>query len=250
MAVAHETLPSSAGGHVTLEGVSCSFGKEQVLNELSVCLVEKRIGIIGRNGSGKSTLARIMAGLIAPVRGRVLIDGVDVLRDRKAAIRTVGILFQNPDHQIIFPTVEEEVAFGLRQLGRKREGARDGARAMLNRFGKAHWSDRSTTDLSQGQRHLVCLMAVLVMEPSVILLDEPFTGLDLPTTRALRRHLDGIEQTVIHITHDTAALENYERVLWLDDGAIRQDGAVCEVLPHYLSEMQREDASAGPDLLD
>ena len=94
------------------------------------------------------------------------IKGVDVFRDRKGALSEIGIIFQNPDHQIIFPTVEEEVAFGVRQQGNSKEVAQNKARDALNRFGVGDWSERSIAELSQGQKHLICLISVLAMSPS------------------------------------------------------------------------------------
>ncbi len=102
---------------IVLEEVSCALGGRPVLSGLSLRLTEPRIGIVGRNGSGKTTLLRLIAGLIAPASGRVRVDGIDPFADRKGALARLGILFQNPDHQILFPTVEEELAFGLRQQG-------------------------------------------------------------------------------------------------------------------------------------
>jgi biotin transport system ATP-binding protein len=235
---------------VRLQDVSCSLGGRAVLSDLTLEIGERRVGIVGRNGSGKSTLARVIAGLIAPETGRVEIGGVDVARDRRGAVRTVGMLFQNPDHQIIFPTVEEELAFGLSQLGQPKAEARAGARAMLARFGHEGWAARPVAELSQGQRHLVCLMAVLAMEPAVLLLDEPFTGLDIPTTRALRRHLAGIAPSVIQITHDPAALAGYDRVIWVEAGRVRQDGPAEATLADFLAAMETETDDAGTDLAD
>ena len=232
---------------VEMSDVTCGFGGRTVLRGLSLSLAERRIGIVGRNGSGKTTLSRLIAGLIAPDTGRVRVGGVDVFADRKAAIRTVGILFQNPDHQIIFPTVEEELAFGLRQLGRDKLEARRGAREVLARFGCGHWAERSTTSLSQGQRHLVCLMAVLAMSPSLIVLDEPFSGLDIPTTRALRGYLEVLPAQIIQVTHDPDALRGYDRVLWLEGGNVAGDGPAEEVLTRYLAAMETA-GDAGADL--
>ncbi|ETX28933.1 energy-coupling factor ABC transporter ATP-binding protein [Roseivivax isoporae] len=223
---------------IEVEDVTVSLGGRRVLDSLRLSLPERRIGIVGRNGSGKSTLARAIAGLIVPEAGRVTIGGADMARDRRAALRSVGILFQNPDHQIIFPTVEEELAFGLRQLGRDPAGAAE----MLVRFGRADWAGRPVAELSQGQRHLVCLMAVLAMRPRVILFDEPFSGLDIPTTRALRALVAGLEETVIQITHDPAAIDGYDRVVWIDAGTVRADGPPAAVLPAYLAEMEAPDA--------
>ena len=236
-------------GGITLQDAGYFAGGKEILSGLSLHLEEPRIGIIGRNGSGKTTLLRLIAGLVAPSSGTVRVDGIDPFTDRKGALSRLGILFQNPEHQILFPTVEEELAFGLRQLGQSRDAARDGARAILARFGKAHWAPRATAELSQGQRHLVCLMAVMAMEPKVILLDEPFTGLDIPTTRQLRRHLANVAPSLVQITHDPGALAGYDRVIWLEDGTVRLDGPAAQVLAQFRAAME-EDGNAGADLLD
>ena len=197
------------------------------------------MGVVGRNGSGKSTLLRLIAGLQQVQSGSVHVDGVDVARDRAAAIRRVGILFQNPDHQIIFPTVEEELAFGLRQLGLGRDAARARARAMLAEHGVTDWAPRRTHELSHGQRHLLCLLSVLVMAPGVILLDEPFTGLDIPTTMRLRARLDGLTQRLVVSTHDPALLDGFDRVIWLEDGRVLDDGPAVPVLQRFTARMRQ-----------
>jgi len=222
---------------IELSAVTLTRDTRRVIDALSLTLTERRIGIVGRNGSGKSTLLRLIAGLQAPDTGTVRVHGVDVMRERKATIRALGILFQNPDHQIIFPTVEEEIAFGLTQLGIPRADARARARAVLEAHGRADWAARSTQTLSQGQRHYLCLMAVLAMEPAVILLDEPFTGLDIPTTMQLTRALGALKQQVVLVTHDPALLACFDRVLWLDDGGLRADGAADDVLAKFTTAM-------------
>ena len=237
--VAPPTGAAQVPFRLDIAGLNLSLGGRQVLSDVALNVTERRVGIVGRNGSGKSTLARLVAGLIAPDAGRVQINGIDVLKDRRGALRAVGILFQNPDHQIIFPTVEEELSFGLRQLGQSKRAARDGARTMLAQFDRLDWAERAVATLSQGQRHLVCLMAVLAMEPSVIVLDEPFSGLDIPTTRALHHHLAGITPALIHITHDPAAIAGYDRVIWIDEGRVRADGPPGSVLGTFTAEMTR-----------
>lgn len=219
-----------------------------VLQGISLRSDARRIGIVGRNGSGKTSLARVLAGLVTPDQGHVRVAGVDVARDRKAALGAVGILFQNPDHQIIFPTVEEEIAFGLRQMGQSAEQAATGVADILTRFDKAHWPQAAIHQLSQGQRQLVCLMSVLAMAPKVIVLDEPFAGLDIPTTRQLARVLAGLEVTLIHITHDPAAVRAYDHVLWLEGGAVVRSGAAGEVLQAFEARMAQ--LGDGDDLSD
>lgn len=208
----------------------------------------RRIGIVGRNGSGKTTLARVMAGLVAPDSGTVRIGSVDVGRDRKGALGQVGILFQNPDHQIIFPTVEEEIAFGLTQMGQTPGKAAAGVSAILARFDKQHWAKAAIHQLSQGQRQLVCLMSVLAMCPAVIILDEPFAGLDIPTTRHLERVLEGLEVTLVQITHAPRCVRSYDRVLWLEKGALIREGTPQQVLPAFETRMMQ--LGDGDDLSD
>jgi biotin transport system ATP-binding protein len=176
-------------------------------------------------------LLRLIAGLIPASAGQVRVGGIDPATDRRGALAQLGILFQNPDHQIIFPTVTEELAFGLRQLGHKDAEAR--ATRLLARWGRAKWANASISTLSQGQRQFLCLLAVLAMEPATILLDEPFSGLDLPMRARLGRELAGLPQRIVVITHDPAMLANYDRVVWLEQGQLRGDGSPAEVLPEY-----------------
>ena len=208
-----------------------------ILSDLTLTLSEARIGVLGRNGSGKTTLLRMIAGLISPTQGQVRVGGLDPSRDRKAMLRLIGILFQNPDHQILFPTVAEELAFGLSQQGHPEPAS--AVTRLLKAEGRSHWASAATHTLSQGQRHYLCLLAVLLMEPATLLLDEPYTGLDLPTQARLKRRLATLPQRLITITHDPAALTDAQRVLWLDHGTLRADGPPDHVLPLFTAEMAR-----------
>jgi biotin transport system ATP-binding protein len=229
--------PSDTGIH--LDAVSLTLGGRLVLDRLSLHLTEARIGILGRNGSGKTTLLRLIAGLISPDAGSVRVEGLDASGDRKAMVSALGILFQNPDHQILFPTVEEELAFGLVQQGQSQAGALAQAHAALSADGRAHWAKVPVSSLSQGQRHYLCLMAVLLMQPRTILLDEPLAGLDLPTQARLARRLGALPQRLVTITHDPATLGAADRVIWLEAGRVMADGAPAAVLPAFLAEMAR-----------
>ncbi len=242
MSVPSDPLPASGPDAILLDGVSFRVAGHEVLSDITLRLTERRIGLIGRNGSGKTTLLRLIAGLVAPSSGRVRIGAVDPFAERKAALGQVGILFQNPDHQILFPYVEEELAFGLRQGGLSNEAALHRAQAVLDAWGRSAWARVPVQSLSQGQRQMVCLMAVLAMAPETLLLDEPYASLDLPARMRLARRLHGLEQRVIVISHDPEALAGMERVIWLDAGRIRRDGPAGGVLPEFAAEMAQEGA--------
>ncbi|PLL12558.1 cobalt ABC transporter [Tabrizicola sp. TH137] len=232
---------------IVLQGASFAIRGIPVLSDLTLTLTEPRIGILGRNGSGKTTLLRLMAGLITPSSGTVRVEGIDPARDRKAMLTRLGILFQNPDQQILFPTVAEELAFGLRQQGHA--DAETAARAALAAEGRAEWADRPVSTLSQGQRQWLCLLAVLLMKPGTILLDEPFAALDLPTAARLSRRLAALPQRLITISHAPAALSGCDRLLWLEAGRLRLDGPPDAVIPAFTAEMARlGEADADPDL--
>jgi biotin transport system ATP-binding protein len=240
--------PDPASG-IVLTDASVRLGGRPVLAALTLRLTEARIGILGRNGSGKTTLLRLIAGLIPADGGTVRVDGVDPFKDRKAILDSLGILFQNPDHQILFPTVEEELAFGLVQQGRSRPEARAQVLATLAAEGLAHWASTPVSTLSQGQRQLLCLMSVLLMAPRTILLDEPLSGLDLPTQARLTRRLAGLPQRLVTITHDPSTLAGADRVIWIDAGRIVADGRPAEVIPSFTAEMDRigvQDADTTP----
>lgn len=234
-----QTMDTGVVPALALENVSLRLGGRAVLNDITLTADERRIGLVGRNGSGKTTLGRVIAGLAQPDAGAVRIHGVDTVRDRKAALRTVGILFQNPDHQIIFPTVDEEISFGLRQLGHDKTSATGEVARMLARFDKEHWTGAATHTLSQGQKQLLCLMAVLVMRPRFIVLDEPFSGLDIPTRMQLERYVATVDATILHITHDPAGVRSYDRVVWMEAGQICQNDDAARVLPLFEEQMAK-----------
>ncbi len=224
---------------LTLTNAAYAVTGKSILHDLTLTLTEPRIGIIGRNGSGKTTLLRLLAGLIAPTSGTVRLGTIDPARDRKAMLTQIGILFQNPDHQILFPTVEEELAFGLVQQGYPAPQAAAKVLALLTAERRSHWARAPTHTLSQGQRHYLCLMAVILMNPAILLLDEPFAGLDLPTQTRQQRRLAGLPQQVITISHDPQAVATCDRVLWLDQGRIRADGPASTVLDQFSATMAR-----------
>lgn len=224
---------------IEIADVRVRLGDRTVLDGFSLNLTQHRIGILGRNGSGKTTLLRLIAGLIPAASGTVRVDGFDPHTDRRAALAAIGILFQNPDHQILFPTVEEELAFGLAQQGLSQAEALARANAALQADARGHWAKAPVTSLSQGQRHYLCLLAVLLMAPRTILLDEPLAGLDLPTQARLTRRFAALPQRLVTITHDPATVQDCDRVVWIEAGRIAADGPPGDVIPAFSAEMAR-----------
>lgn len=224
---------------ISITDVSYQINDTAILKSVSFQSVAKRIAILGRNGSGKSTLSRLICGLDRPNQGVIRVNDIDVYKDRRAALNTVGMIFQNPDHQIIFPTVIEEMVFGLTQMGVDKPAADQRAMSYLSKFGKSNWRDRAISTLSQGQKKLLCLMAILAMEPKVIILDEPLAALDIPTQRQLTTILQSLSQTLIYITHDTAPIQNYDVAIWLEQGQVVETGSPATVVPRFIDEMTR-----------
>jgi biotin transport system ATP-binding protein len=224
--------PSERG--IVFQQSRVARGGRQVLSiaELNIC--EARVGLIGDNGSGKSTLLRLINGLILPTSGRVLVAGLDTVLNRRELRAYAGFVFQNPDHQLIFPTVGEEIGFGLTERGLRPSQARERAIEVLKHHGYGvDWLDRNVNELSGGQKQLVCILAVLATEPSILLMDEPFSSLDLPTRLYLFRRIMALPQQIVMASHDFEVLGEFDRVIWLDEGDVRADGPPAEVIPAY-----------------
>ena len=221
-------------------------GQTQVFEGLNLQLSEQRIGVIGDNGAGKSSLFRLLCGLEQPQSGQVLIGGQNLLQARQSQPGLVGLMFQNPDDQIIFPTVEEELALGLRPKGLNKIEARARARELLSERGLAHWAERAVSSLSQGQRQQVCWLSLLIASPQVLLLDEPFASLDLPGQARLARDIADMRSTpqqVLVSTHVLDHVRGFERVIWLEQGRLRGDGAGFDVCRAYEADVATRLAS-------
>lgn len=218
-------------------------GTNQVFDGLTLHLHEHRIGLIGDNGAGKSSLFRLACGLEAPQRGHVTVQGEPAYRINTRHPNRVGMMFQNPDDQIVFPTVQEELALGLSATGLARREAIAQARAFLAGRGLEHWAERAISSLSQGQRQHVCWLAIRLTTPALVLLDEPFASLDLPSQSLLLHDLAQAPQQIIVSTHLLEHLQGFDRVVWLDKGRVRADGAPDVVCAHYRAEVQQRIAN-------
>lgn len=228
---------------IRLEAVTLVRGSQRVFEGLTLDLQEMRIGLVGDNGAGKSSLFRLISGLDQPQEGRVVVHGCDTQADRRRLSKHVGLMFQNPDDQIIFPTVAEELAFSLTARGETRQAARQQARDFLAQRGLEAWAGRAVSELSQGQRQQVCLLALQISEPATLLLDEPFASLDLLSQARLAAQLEASDHQILVSTHLLEHVYDFERVLWLDQGRVRGDGPGREVCEAYAEDV-RERAAA------
>ncbi|WP_310936102.1 ABC transporter ATP-binding protein [Variovorax sp. UMC13] len=221
-----------------LEDVTLVRGTRRVFEGLTLHLTERRIGLVGDNGAGKSSLFRLLCGLDRPDAGRVRVHGLDTVSERRQLPRHIGLMFQNPDDQIVFPTVAEELAFSLTAQGAPRAEARAEAKEFLAQRGLADWAARAVGELSQGQRQQVCLLALQICSPRTLLLDEPFASLDLPSQARLSAQLAATEQQVVVSTHQLDTVRDFERVLWLADGQVRADGPGPVVCAAYADDVR------------
>lgn len=218
---------------IEVDGVTHRYGDRTALSDVSVSLGERRVALIGANGSGKSTFARLLNGLVVPTQGRVRVDGLDTAKDGRAVRRKVGFCFTDPDAQIVMPTVAEDVAFGLRRSKLSREDVHAKVDKTLAQFGLADHADHPAHLLSGGQKQLLALASVLVLEPSVLVCDEPTTLLDLRNARMVLAYLRELPQQVVLVTHDLTVLDDFDRVLVFDEGRLVDDAEPRDAVASY-----------------
>ncbi len=212
------------GGTVAaLRGVSTSLAPGEL-----VC-------VLGANGSGKSTLARLANGLLRPASGTVEVEGIrtdDPEREWDVRSR-VGLVFQNPDNQIVATTVEEDVAFGPENLGVKREEMRERVEAALRTVGLAGLETREPHTLSGGQKQRLAIAGALALAPAYLVLDEPTAMLDLQGRTDVLEVLATLRDRgtgILHITHHLADAVAADRVLVLDAGSVVYDDPPAPLL--------------------
>jgi energy-coupling factor transport system ATP-binding protein len=230
---------SRASGPVILEARGVRFRYEDQAGEalagVDFTLREGEfVALIGANGSGKSTLARLVGGLLEGASGSIAWRGRPLAAlgaSERAA--TVGYVFQNPDDQIFAATVEEEIAFGPRQVGCAPEEVSSRVRAVVEAVGLESLERRDPFLLGKGERQKVAVASILALRPAVLILDEPTTGLDFREQRALMDVLDRLHragQTVVIITHVPWVVGSYaERAVLLQVGRILYDGSVGDL---------------------
>jgi biotin transport system ATP-binding protein len=226
-------MTNGVAGSIRFEQVTLRRGARLLFDGLALELTERRVGLLGDNGAGKSSLLRMINGLLLPDSGCVRVDGADTRISRASLPAKVGFVFQNPDHQIVFPTVIEEVAFGFRERGASRANAEALARAALKRFGCANWASLAIQELSDGQKQRLCIIAIAALEPDILVMDEPFSSLDLPTKLDLMDFLMQLPQRIVLASHELDLLQRMDRVVCLSRGAVAADGAPGHVIASY-----------------
>ena len=217
---------------VEMTGIEKSFGPSVALADFSVSIGSgELVCLLGPSGCGKTTALRILAGFERPDRGTVVVGGKDVSDDPPER-RRFGMVFQDYS---LFPnlTARQNIEFGLKVQKRPATERAEVVERMVAVTALDAHADKYPHQMSGGQKQLVCILAVLATEPSILLMDEPFSSLDLPTRLALSRRIMALPQQIVMASHDLDLLARFDRVIWLDAGRIRQDGSPAAVLSAY-----------------
>lgn len=236
---------------ITLNNVTFNYsalGDEDMppaLKNVSLHIGEgETIAIIGHNGSGKSTLVKLLAAILHPTEGEVLVDDMPTtaLDERLWTIRQrVGIVFQNPDDQLVANTVIDDIAFGPENLGLPRHEINERIEEAMALLGLEPYASIAISELSVGQKQRVAIAGVLAMRPRYLLLDEPTTMISGQTARHLletaRRLARERGITVIHITHFMYEVIDFQRIIVMDAGHVMMDGTPTEIFA-YADKLQ------------
>ncbi len=231
---------STTRGAVAFDGVRMDYGRFTAIPDLSLTIEPgELVTLLGPSGCGKTTTLRMLAGLETPTKGRILIGGQDVTR-LPANQRDVSMVFQS---YALFPhmSVIQNVAYGLESGGMKAHAARDAAERGMDLVGLDGLGDRLPSELSGGQQQRVAVARALVLEPQVLLLDEPLSNLDARLRRRVRTEIRDLQQrlgfTAVYVTHDQQeALAVSDRIIVMQNGRIAQQGAPRELFESPASE--------------
>jgi energy-coupling factor transport system ATP-binding protein len=225
---------------IEVENVSFTYPSGvEALREISITIEDGEfVAIMGENGAGKTTLIKQLNGILKPEKGNVYIDGVNTKEASVAELsRNVGLVFQNPDHQLFSETVEEEIAFGLRNFGFPEEEISKQVDWALNLLDIARYKKSSPFLLSGGERKRVALATVLAWNPKIIVIDEPTIGQDYTQKEKLRRFFNELNtqgRTVIIVTHDVEFVADCNpRVVLMYQGQIISEGRAKTILTNH-----------------
>ena len=227
-------------------------GHRRILKDVSLQFTAKRTAVLGLNGSGKSTLLGLFNGLTHPDEGIVRVNGVDTLEapsrgskgagaqgNSQGAFESVGMLFAQPEAQLIMPTVAEDIDLSLRRAAAVEGSAlsgdqrRERIRELLRERGLERLEDQSVFTLSGGEKQLVALTSVLAARPQILLLDEPTTLLDLRNRARLLKHLESLDQMLVLSTHDLDLAASCDEAVIIHDGRLLAQGDAAQLVQQY-----------------
>lgn len=231
---------SSGNTLVRLEHVSLIYGDLRALDDVTLTVARGEwVCVLGANGSGKSTLASVICGLLAPDAGsvelvgeRVYADGAADLAAYRRARRSLGLVFQNPDDQIVTSVVEDDIAFGPENLGVPSAQIAERVARELHRVALTGYAHADPSRLSGGQKQRVAIAGALAMEPEILVLDEPSSLLDVRGRASVLRIMERLHAsgtTLVHVTHYMEEALLADRVVVLDHGRVAREGTPEEV---------------------
>jgi len=207
------------------KNLSFSYYEKKVLTNINLDVKKGEfIGLVGSNGSGKSTLLKLLCGILSPQEGEVIIKDQKLDESNRM---NVGYIFQNPENQIIGVTVEEDVAFGLENIGVPREKMLEKIEWALSTVGLEGLNHADPNALSGGQKQRLAIASILAMEPEIILMDEPTSMLDPKGRNEIYKvihNLRKIGETIIIASHHSSDLEHVDKIIALNDGEIVYEG--------------------------
>ena len=214
---------------IQIKNISYKYGDKPALRGVSLKIKEGDfIAVLGHNGSGKTTLIKHLNALLLPDKGDVSIDDINTKKDSWEIRQKVGIVFQNPEDQLINSIVEEDVAFGLENLGLKSEDIQKKIIEILDKLNISHLAKENVNNLSFGQKQLVALAGVLVMKPKYIVFDEPTTALDPKNKLNIMKIMSALNKegiTIILVTNNLNDIKKYVKtILILKEGKIIFNG--------------------------
>ena len=239
---------------IELQNVSYQYHKlkEEAVQEIQLTIPEgKVISIIGKNGSGKSTMAKLIGGITKPTKGKVLVDKLDTsIKDNFLAIRKkIGMVFQNPENQIIFPKVYDDMTFILNNLGLKNEKER--IENALKKVGMQGENQSDTYELSLGQKQRIAIATMLAVEPKYLVLDEPTAMID-PNGKEkiyqIIRELKKQGYTIIYVTNQIDEILLSDIVVLMEKGRIKEQFEKQAILEHI--ESLRQSDIKIPEIID
>lgn len=214
---------SYPNGTIALRGINLKINRGEIM------------AIMGQNGAGKTTLIRMLNGLLRPKSGRVLIEGVDIISSTIGSLsKKVGIIFQNPMHQLFSNTVAEEIKFSLKSLDLTKEELEEKIKITLREYGFERYADHSPMNLSGGESKKLANASIMCRDPEILVFDEPTLGQDANEIKIFLKMLEEEskkKKTIIMVTHNVEfAFEHVPRVVLMTNGKILADGPTNRIL--------------------